>query len=129
MTAFADFRVRSAWVIPYDPKAWWDGTTHTSASLKALQELGDRKGYALVGCCLSGVNAFFVRRDVLSGLPELPVADAYVESRFRESRDPDGMLTYVSDHRDRQELMANMPVVDVVTGAQTSVGSVLLSPG
>jgi hypothetical protein len=54
-----------SWVIPYDPKGWWDGTSHYGASLKALEELGARKGYSLVGCNISGVNAFFVRDDLL----------------------------------------------------------------
>jgi hypothetical protein len=54
-----------SWVIPYDPKGWWDGTTHTGASLKALEELGNKKGYTLVGCNLNGVNAFFVRKDLV----------------------------------------------------------------
>jgi hypothetical protein len=54
-----------SWVIPYDPKAMWDRTSHTGASLKALEELGRKKGYSLVGCNLSGVNAFFIRDDLL----------------------------------------------------------------
>jgi hypothetical protein len=54
-----------SWVIPYDPKAWWDGTTHTGASLKALEELGTKKGYTLVGCNLNGVNSFFIRKDLV----------------------------------------------------------------
>ena len=37
------------------------------ASLKALEKLGEEKGYALVGCDSNGVNAFFVRRDVARG--------------------------------------------------------------
>ena len=35
------------------------------ASLKAFELLGRQKGYALVACELSGVNAFFVRTDLL----------------------------------------------------------------
>ena len=53
-----------SWVIPYDPKAYWDGTTRTGQA-EALEELGTKKGYRLVGCTLSGMNAFFVRDDLL----------------------------------------------------------------
>jgi hypothetical protein len=53
------------WVIPYNPRAMWNYTTHTGASLAAIARLADTKGYALVGCCISGVNAFFVRKDLL----------------------------------------------------------------
>lgn len=52
-------------VRPYDPAARWDSTMAYGASLGALEELGRTKGYALVGCNLIGVNAFFVRNDCL----------------------------------------------------------------
>lgn len=55
------------WVVPYDPKAWWDGTSHFGASLKAMERLGREKGYSLVGCDLSGVNAYFVQSDLVPG--------------------------------------------------------------
>jgi hypothetical protein len=54
-----------SWVIPYDPQATWDFTTRSGASLKALEQLGAKKGYSLVGCNLAGVNVFFVRNDLL----------------------------------------------------------------
>lgn len=52
-------------VVPFDPERVWDGTTHYGASLCALEKLGRRKGYSLVGCCFSGINAFFVRDDLV----------------------------------------------------------------
>jgi hypothetical protein len=54
-----------SWVVPYDANAWWDRTTRWGASLKALEELGKKKGYSLVGCNLSGSNAYFVRDDLV----------------------------------------------------------------
>jgi hypothetical protein len=54
------------WVIPYDANAWWDGTSRHGASLTSLELLGREKGYELVGCTLSGVNALFVRKDLVS---------------------------------------------------------------
>ena len=53
------------WVVEYDPKRWWDGTSHYGASLTPLEILGRKKGYLLVGCNLGGVNAFFVRQDLV----------------------------------------------------------------
>ena len=50
-------------VVPYDPVATWDGSSYFGASLAALEALGREKGYALVGCNVTGVNAFFVRAD------------------------------------------------------------------
>jgi len=53
------------WVVPYDPEAVWDKTRNYGASLKALERLVADSGYALVGCELSGTDAFFVREDLL----------------------------------------------------------------
>ncbi|WP_158968009.1 hypothetical protein [Chachezhania sediminis] len=46
--------------VPYDPNAAWDGSSNYGASLKTLELIGRQKGAQLVGCDLSGVNAFFV---------------------------------------------------------------------
>lgn len=51
--------------IAYNDKAQWDGTVYFGASLAALESLGREKGYSLVGCGLEGINAFFVRDDLL----------------------------------------------------------------
>lgn len=59
----ATFRPPTRVVQPYAPDARWDGTNYFGASLAALEELGSSKGYALVGCNLTGLNAFFVRKD------------------------------------------------------------------
>ena len=61
----AAFRPPVSLVANYRRDFRWDGTNYFGASLKALEELGSQKGYALVGCCLWGVNAFFVRRDLV----------------------------------------------------------------
>ncbi len=52
------------WVQAYDPHRGWDGTSHHGASLASLTVLGEKKGYRLVHCDLSGINAFFVRDDL-----------------------------------------------------------------
>lgn len=52
------------WKVDYDPKLQWNRTFHYGASLKAFERLGREQGYQLVGCSLSGVNAFFVRADL-----------------------------------------------------------------
>lgn len=51
-------------VVPYEPMRRWDGTNYFGASLEALVKLGREKGYRVVGCNYTGVNAFFVREDV-----------------------------------------------------------------
>ncbi len=56
------------WVMPYNAEHAWDyKSVYFGASLKALQVLGEQKGYRLVACDMSGTNAFFVRNDLHSG--------------------------------------------------------------
>ncbi len=59
------FRPPLAVVSEYDRNHVWNGTSYGGASLKALEMLASKKGYELVGCALSGINAFFVRRDLV----------------------------------------------------------------
>jgi hypothetical protein len=76
--ALADFRPRVVvveynagispsvnWVHPYEEGRVWDGTQAFGASLKAFELLGHKLGYSLVGCDIVGVNAFFVRDDLV----------------------------------------------------------------
>ena len=56
------------WKVHYDPARTWDGTSNYGASLKALELLGRRLGYSLVGCDMTGTNAFFVRADLTANL-------------------------------------------------------------
>ena len=51
--------------VAHDPAMVWDGSNFSGASLGALEVLGRAKGYSLVGCSLAGVNAFFVRDDLV----------------------------------------------------------------
>jgi hypothetical protein len=55
------------WKVRYSANRAWDGTQNFGASLKAFELLGRRFGYSLVGCEFFGVNAFFVRDDLLAG--------------------------------------------------------------
>ena len=53
------------WICPYDPARVWDLTMVYGASLKSFELLLAGLGYALVGCDITGNNAFFVRCDLL----------------------------------------------------------------
>jgi hypothetical protein len=52
-------------VKPYDPAASWDFTSWFGASLGAYERLAAARGYTLVHSDLKGVNAFFLRDDLL----------------------------------------------------------------
>ena len=70
--------------VAYDTQKSWAGNCHFGASLGALNRLAGEKGYSLVGCSLSGVNAFFVRNDVLGDhfLNPSVLADHYEPARY-----------------------------------------------
>jgi hypothetical protein len=72
------------WVMAYNAAHRWDCTTYFGASLESLSRLAQRLGYALVGTDSRGVNAFFVRRDLLQFvmLPEMTARDAYHRPRY-----------------------------------------------
>ena len=60
----AKFPPNHDWKMAYDEDFVWDGSDWHGASLKALENLGRKLGYQLVGTNLSGVNAFFVRAEL-----------------------------------------------------------------
>lgn len=107
------FGAEHAITVPYDP-LFCRSKSHYSnlywgASLGALAILARKKGYALVGSNSAGNNAYFVRSDRLGPLRSLSVREAYVESRFREARYPDGRLSFISG-RKRLEVIKDQPV-------------------
>jgi hypothetical protein len=53
------------WRVEYVAERGWNGTSYFGASLKAYETLGRELGYCLVGCETLGVNAFFVRQDLV----------------------------------------------------------------
>lgn len=83
-------------VVPYRPDAQWDGTNYFGASLEALVRLARSKGYRIVGCSISGGNAFFVRNDL--GL-DLFLDPATAEEHYEPARYYFAMLN--GGHRPR----------------------------
>jgi hypothetical protein len=126
------FGIRRAITIPYAPD--FNRTrAHPSnlfwgASLKALCLLGERKGYAFVGCNSNGNNAYFVRRDKIGRIKALSLESGYVQSRFRESRDAEGRLTYLSGD-ERLRAIAEMTVYDLEKGALAKIKELDVSDG
>lgn len=51
--------------IAYEPSFRWNGSDYCGASLLALKELGEQKGYTLIYCESHGVNAFFIAKEAL----------------------------------------------------------------
>jgi len=99
----------------FDRTAAHYSNLYYGSSLGALQHLAQKKGYLLLGSNVLGHNAFFIRTDIAGEFRGLELREAYIASKFRESRDPAGRLTYVRG-KDRIKLIEDMPVVQVLTG-------------
>ncbi len=105
--------------VPYKPD-FYRTDAHFSnlywgASLAAFSELAKKKGYKLVCVSSLGNNAFFVREDVKNSLPEVKVEEAFKQVKYRESRDENGNLTFLSLEQGRK-LIGHMDVIDIETG-------------
>ena len=62
----AKFGPSAEWIIKYDKNTEWDNSNYFGASLKSFEIMLKEKNYLLVGCNVTGVNAFFVRRDLVN---------------------------------------------------------------
>ena len=102
--------------IPYDEK-FIRNKAHYSmiyygASLKALCLLAQKKGYVFVGSNSAGNNAFFVRQDLKPDyIKEMTVEDGYRIAQFRESRNKQGKLLYLS-LEEEEKILASLPLVE-----------------
>ena len=82
---------------------------YAGSSLLALCDLAESKGYCLVGSNSAGNNAYFVKKEMIRDLKPLTAKEGYVESKFRESRDKKGELTYLRAE-ERLNLISGMPI-------------------
>jgi hypothetical protein len=124
------FGATRAVTVPYDPnfsrmRAHHSGL-YAGASLPAIVAAAVRKGYRFVASNRAGNNAFFVRSDIAGDLRSIEPQAGYVASRFRESRDPTGRLTFVGSHLEQLRLIADLALVDVETGRTGTVREFLI---
>ena len=96
------------------------------ASLAAFVSLAKKKGFKLVCISSLGNNAFFVREDVKNSVPEVSVDQAFKEAKYRESRDKEGNLTFLSLEQGRK-IIGELEVVDTETGKIKKIKDLLLS--
>jgi len=107
----ASFGSQLCVTVPYDPDfrryEKHDSGFYHGASLRALEYLGRGKGYRLVACDATGVNAFFLRDDLCSAAIET----LSVKEAFRGNR---GRVKYKGVSQSKQlELISDMDLVVV----------------
>ncbi len=107
------FGFDKAWSVPND-NSFYRGKAHYSnlyygVSILSLCDLASEKGYSFVGCNSNGNNAYFVKNEKLKGLKVLSPEQGYKYSKFSESRDKNGQLTFLRGH-ERLELLKGMDI-------------------
>ena len=66
-------------------------------------------------CNSNGNNAYFIKKEYIGNIKSLTPEEDYVESQFRESRDHQGNLSFVSGS-ERHTLIAGKEVYNTRTG-------------
>ncbi len=112
------FGNKKAITIPYVDnfqriKAHYSGL-YAGASLPALCDLAEEKGYVFIGSNSSGNNAYFIKKGYSKDLQILDPDTGYIESKFRESRDKEGKLNYKRG-KERIDIIKDMPVFNTRT--------------
>lgn len=106
--------------IPYDEAFVRENAHHSNlywgTSIAAIGHWASGRGYVLLGSNRAGNNAFLVRQDVAACcFADAPVNRAPFSSRYRESRDAQGGLSFAAG-LNRLAVLEGLPVVDVVSG-------------
>jgi len=114
------FGKERAVTIPYDA-TWTRFKVHHSgiyygASIKALTQLANEKGYALVAGNKHAANLFFVKRELLNDVvKEKSIDEVYHKNQYEDSRNERGELQRLS-FDEEQKIIWSLPLVDVEKG-------------
>jgi ADP-heptose:LPS heptosyltransferase len=85
------------------------------ASVNAMCNLAERKGYIFLGTNANGINAFFVRRELFDRLDHKISRRIAWPSRHRDARDMQGRLMFTGGLQ-RWHLIRHLPVVNLSNG-------------
>lgn len=105
--------------VPYDSKFIRSNYHYSNlfygASLKALINLSESKGYCFIGSNFSGNNAYFVRKDLINDrIRKVSINEGYYKAKFRESRNTNNELTYLN-FENRIKLLKGLEVFNTET--------------
>lgn len=120
----AKFPPNYDWKMAYCEKFVWDGSDWFGASLKALEILGRKLGYQLVGTNLIGVNAFFVREEIAG---DLFIKPATAENLYNPARYSE--LKYISGHPAKFCLLNQLPNIGILNYNQAEYRKQKISAG
>lgn len=106
------------WTIPYNSSFYRNDAHYSNlyygTSLLSLCDLAEEKGYGFIGCNTNGNNAYFVKKDYIKELKVLTPKQGYYESKFSESRNENGELTFIRG-KNRLKLLKGMEIYNTRT--------------
>ncbi len=105
--------------IPYDAN-FFRTKAHFSnlyfgASLPALVQLAEKKGYDFAGSNSAGSNAFFVKKEFSGKLKKYSVKEGYRKNCFRQSVNKESVLTFLN-WEDSRNIIKDMVVINTESG-------------
>lgn len=104
--------------VPYDEKFVRTQKHYSNiyygASICALNELAKEKGYTLIASNNVGNNLFFLRNDILGNLKPLSVDEAFQKAVFRETKNPDGRLSFLN-YDERVKIISDLELINTKT--------------
>lgn len=119
------FGDRHAVTVPYDPKFERFRSHHSGllfgASIAAMRDLAESRGYEFLGTCSNGLNAFFVRSDLAPRIAGKIMRRIARPAIHRDSRSLDGKLSFVRG-KDRFDLIADCEVHCCRTNRRVRLG-------
>ncbi len=119
------FGPKRAITVPYTSdfqrlKAHYSGL-YAGASIGAMCQLSNQMGYTFMGSNSAGNNAYFIRNELLNEHHPTPSLENGIRnSKFRESRDKYGKLSYLRDSERLAEIRT-MPIFNTTTSQIESV--------
>jgi len=90
------------------------------ASLGALCDLAQEKGYDFIGTASEGVNAFFIRKDLSAPFIKYNSVNGFHPASNRPSKNKNGKLDFLPN-TERLQVIKDMPLVDVVSGETNAI--------
>jgi hypothetical protein len=90
------------------------------ASLNALCDLAENKGYDFIGTCSSGANAFFVRKDINTSFKPITSQEGYNKLTAKSSKDKKGKLSFLNPNERLNEIK-NKKIFDIENNIITSI--------
>lgn len=114
--------------IPYDPTFYRTQAHYSNlywgASLAALKELAQERGYFFLGTNQAGNNAYFSHARHQGLFKDLEVKTCM--AKYRESRDENGKLSFLRSGHDKLSLVAKLPLIDLSKNTSRSIDDLYL---